>query len=292
MKQTKKHKQRMAYVIIGLLSFFYLTPLLMTTLYAFGEEWGKSILPTRLTTQWFSELFQDTTFIQAIGRSLLLSASVLFVVLLIMIPSVIVVYLYFPRLDKALQSMSLIPYAIPAVVLVTALLKTYAKSGIPMVFVLGGALFITVIPIVYMGIRNSLQAINTKQLIEAGSMLGASPLMIMVKVILPNLRIGIVLSSVMVFSGLFGEYVLTNLLIGGRFETLRIYMLRRMNENGHLASAVMVCYFILIFAMGMVINYLFKQQKMNGMTRRTMAKERQAIQREMTRVNVVKENIS
>lgn len=176
-----------------------------------------------------------------------------------MIPSVVIIYLNYPKLDRALQSISLLPYAIPGVILVTALLKTYSKTGISMFVVLCGALFIS--PIMYMGIRNSLQAINTKQLIEAGHMLGANTLTIIFKVVLPNLRVGIVLSSIMVFSGIFGEYVLTNLLIGGRFETLRIYMLRRMNENGHLASAVMVCYFILIFLMGIIMYKLSNKQK-------------------------------
>lgn len=259
MKNTKKNHRIFSYIVITLLGIYYLSPLVMTAVYAFGDEWGKSLLPNNFTLKWFGELFSDQAFFLSIGRSLILSIIVLFVILIVMIPSVIIIYLNYPKLDQALQSVSLLPYAIPGVILVTALLKTYSKTGISMFIVLCGALSIS--PIMYMGIRNSLQAINTKQLIEAGQMLGANTITIIFKVVLPNLRVGIVLSSIMVFSGLFGEYVLTNLLIGGRFETLRIYMLRRMNENGHLASAVMVCYFVLIFLMGIIIYRLSNRQK-------------------------------
>lgn len=259
MKNTKRNHQLFSYTVIILLGIYYLTPLIMTGIYAFGDEWGKSLLPNNFTFHWFNELFRDQTFFLAIARSLVLSTVVLITILVVMIPSVIIIYLNYPKIDKTLQSVSLLPYAIPGVILVTALLKTYSKTGISMFVVLCGAL--TISPIMYRGIRNSLQAINTKQLIEAGQMLGASTMTIIFKVVLPNLRIGIVLSSIMVFSGVFGEYVLTNLLIGGRFETLRIYMLHRMNENGHLASAVMVCYFIMIFLMGIIIYHLSNKQK-------------------------------
>lgn len=34
----------------------------MTAVYAFGDEWGKSILPNNFTVQWFIELFKDKAF--------------------------------------------------------------------------------------------------------------------------------------------------------------------------------------------------------------------------------------
>lgn len=256
-----KNSQRVAKVILTLFGLFYLSPFVMTAIYAFTQEWSKTIIPTGWTLVWFQTLFTDPAFGQAVLRSLLLATIVLVVVLIIMIPSVLVIILHYPKIDVYMQGLSLMPYAIPGIVLVTALLKTYAQLGVSMLIVLGGALFISSLPFIYLGIRNSLLAINTKQLIEAGQTLGASSFTIVKQVILPNIRIGVVLASVMIFSSFFGEYVLTNLLIGGRFETVRIYMLRRMNENGHLASAVMVFYFLCIMLIGLAINYLSRRQR-------------------------------
>ncbi|WP_314059363.1 ABC transporter permease subunit [uncultured Vagococcus sp.] len=256
-----KQKIYASKLVLSLFGLFYLSPFIMTAVYALSREWGKTILPKGWTFYWFQTLFQDADFGLAVLRSAFLALIVLAVVLVVLIPSVLVIVLNFPKLDNYMQGMSLMPYAIPGVILVTALLKTYSKLEVSMLIVLGGALFISALPIMYLGIRNSLLAINTKELMEAGQTLGASGFTIIKQVILPNIRIGVVLSSVMIFSGLFGEYVLTNLLIGGRFETLRIYMLRRMNENGHLASAVMVFYFICIMLIGLLINHLSHRQR-------------------------------
>jgi putative spermidine/putrescine transport system permease protein len=128
-----------------------------------------------------------------------------------------------------------------------------------MFFVLLGALFISMLPIVYLGISNQMKLVNMKELVEAAETLGVPMFPIIRSVLIPNLKVGTTLVSLMVFSSVFGEYMLTNLLIGGRFETLRIYMLRRMNENGHVASAVMILYFLFLLVTAFSIFYFNKK---------------------------------
>lgn len=254
-----KKNMKYAYTILVFFAIYFFLPFIMTGIYAFSTEWGKTFFPTGMTVQWMKQLFLDISFIKAVLRSLILATTVLLFILCVMLPTVLTIVISFPNLNKYMQGMSLMPYVIPGVILVTALLKMYAKLNVSMLIVLAGALFVMSIPVIYFGLYNSLISINTKQLIEAGKTLGATSLTLIFKVIIPNIRIGVVLSSVMIFSALFGEYLLTNLLIGGRFETLRIYMLRRMNENGHLASAVMMFYFVCILIMGLQINHLSKK---------------------------------
>ena len=45
---------------------------------------------------------------------------------------------------------------------------------------------------------------------------------------------------------LFGEFVMTNFLVGGRFETVQIYLKRLMDTSGHMASAIVISYFLFI----------------------------------------------
>ncbi|OTP52202.1 hypothetical protein A5884_001403, partial [Enterococcus sp. 7D2_DIV0200] len=131
MKKIKRNHRLFSYIIITILGIYYLTPLIMTGVYAFGDEWGKSLLPTNFTFHWFNELFNDQAFFLSIIRSFILSTIVLVMILIVMIPSVIIIYLHYPKIDKLLQSISVLPYAIPGVILVTALLKTYSKTGVP-----------------------------------------------------------------------------------------------------------------------------------------------------------------
>lgn len=248
-------------LILLIFAIFYATPFVSTAIYAFATKWGKTILPQGVTLEWIKQLFGDTNFYVAIGHSFLLAIVSLIVLLVVMLPAVYVVYHMFPKVDYTMQYFSLVSYALPGVILATGLLKIYSGSQIPMFLVLVGALFITSLPLIYQGIRNSMVAIDSKSLIEASKMLGASSMTTFLKVILPNIRFGVLLSSLMIFSGFLGEFVLTNLLIGGRFQTIRIYMLRRMNENGHIASSVMVVYFIILFLVGFGMNQLSKKMK-------------------------------
>ncbi|OJG89221.1 hypothetical protein RV16_GL002293 [Enterococcus saccharolyticus] len=256
-------------LILSLFALYYLSPLLATFFYASSTSWEKSILPDDFTLQWFVQLLSDSAFLFAVGRSLLLASLMSLVVFVILVPTMIWIHLYFPRWDQTLQKIVLLPYAIPGVILVTALLRTYSNSNIPMFFVLLGALFISMLPIVYLGISNQMKLVNMKELVEAAETLGVPMFPIIRSVLIPNLKVGTTLVSLMVFSSVFGEYMLTNLLIGGRFETLRIYMLRRMNENGHVASAVMILYFLFLLATAFSIFYFNKKQ-----TKKVVVKEK------------------
>lgn len=267
---------------------YYLLPIIVTILYASSTKWSKSLLPSDFTLQWFQQLLTDREFIAAVGRSLLLAGVVLVTILLFMIPTIIWIHLYFPRLNRWLEKLLLLPYALPGVILVTALLRTYAKTGIPMFVVLVGALFITALPIVYLSLNNQMRLINLKELVDAAETLGAPMSTIIIQVLFPNIRIGTTLVSLMIFSSVFGEYMLTNLLIGGRFQTVRIYMLRRMNENGHLASAVMVLYLLFMVGIALatfMLTYRQKQQLSLKQTRKEKQSKKEALK------GVVTENV-
>ncbi|MHC5216388.1 ABC transporter permease [Enterococcus sp. LJL128] len=272
-------KKRLSTGILVLFAIYYFLPLLGTILYASSTTWTKTVLPDDFTLHWFGQLFSDQKFIEAAGRSLLLAGLVLASILLIMIPTIIWIHLFFPKISRMMEKFVLLPYAIPGVILITALLRTYAKTSVPMFIVLIGALFISALPVVFLGINNQLRLINMKELVDAAATLGAPMSTIIFKVLFPNLRIGTTLVSLMVFSSVFGEYMLTNLLIGGRFETIRIYMIRRMNENGHLASAVMVLYLGFLVGIALLTFTITNRQKKLVRQRQTAAKEEKAVMR-------------
>ena len=258
---TRKKNHFTAYFILFIFGLYMIFPFISTGLYATSTAWSNSILPKDFTLQWFVTLMQDPNFIAALLRSITLTIVTLAVVLVIMVPTVFLVYLYFPRVDAFMRGLVLMPYAIPGVILATGLLRMYSGSVIPMYAVLVGGLFISSLPFMYQGIRNSLESIGAKNLMESAEILGANTVQSFLKVIVPNIRLGLLITTLLIFASFFGEFVLTNLLIGGNYETIRIYMLRRMNENGHLASAVMVAYFSLLLLLSLLITRLTSTRK-------------------------------
>ncbi|MDW0118585.1 ABC transporter permease subunit [Sporosarcina thermotolerans] len=266
MKTKRRHLG--SFLILVVFGLYMIFPFASTFFYATSTEWSNTIIPSDFTFQWFVELVQDPNFVSAVLRSITLTLTTLAVVLVVMVPTVFLVYMYFPKVDNFMKGLVLMPFAIPGVILATGLLRMYSGAAIPMYSVLVGGLFIGSLPFMYQGVRNSLDSIQSKKLMEAAEILGANRFTSFLKIILPNIRLGLLITTLLIFSGFFGEFVLTNLLIGGRYETIRIYMLRRMNENGHLASAVMVAYFILLILISLLITYITSSK------RRTRKKEK------------------
>jgi putative spermidine/putrescine transport system permease protein len=243
--------------LLGFGLYFFI-PLFMTLIYVFSEKWTNHILPSGLTTEWINFILNDSRFWLAFGHSMFLAIVTGGIILIIMVPSVSIIFFYFPKLDQFLQVFSLMPFAIPAVILATGLLRMYSGIKEIMLIVLIGALFVGAFPVMYQSIRNSLLSLQARVLIEAAETLGANHLKIFICILLPNMALNLKLSGLLVFSSIFGEFVLTNLLIGGQFETIRIYMLLKMRDNGHLASAVMLVYFITLIILALFLNHYGK----------------------------------
>lgn len=245
--------KQMNWLILTLFIAFMCLPIVVTLIYSLSTEWGKSIVPTGFTLKWFLQLYQDPQFIAAIIRSLILTVVTLAVVLVILVPSIALVAIYLPKLDRLFKPMVLMPYAIPGVVLATGLIRTYTNGAVPLFAVLSGGLFIYALPFMYQSVRSSLREIDGARLMEAAEMLGASKAHAFIRILLPNIKIGIMVGSLLTFSVFFGEFQLTNMILGGDYETIRIYMLRVMKINGHLSSAVVMTYLMLLVILSALI---------------------------------------
>ncbi|MBY6035056.1 ABC transporter permease [Fictibacillus nanhaiensis] len=248
-----RENKRVHQIIVTITLLYLFIPLAATFLYSLSTTWNKTILPEGLTLKWFSELFQDPRFIDALMRTIQLTVGTMVVSILIMVPAIFAITVYAPRFEKWLQTIVLFPYAMPGVVAAVGLLSIYSKSGLSMVLVLGGSYFVLILPFMYQGVRNSLRTVNAKTLVEAAELLGASRSTAFWKVIVPNITPGIIVSSLLSFSVLFGEFVLANILVGGNFETIQIYLYRRLRESGHLSSAIVVSYFLLLLVLSWIM---------------------------------------
>ena len=252
----------------GLADFFFLLlvgylllPVLATMLYAFATKWNKSILPEGLTLKWLATLFRDTDFIQAFGRSVLLAGGAVSIALLVIVPAIFVIVLYFPKYEKWIQMAVVMVYSFPGIILAVGLIRVYSQIGIPMIFVVLGAYVVGILPYIYQGTRNSLRNIDARQLLDAAQLLGASKRQAFTKILLPTVYPGLFAGALLSFSVLFGEFVLINLVVGSRFETVQIYLMKKLSTSGHIASAVVFIYLVLMGLLTFVIAIVTKRSK-------------------------------
>lgn len=245
--------------VVSLVMLYLFLPLFATFLYSVATDWYRSILPEGYTLAWYRNLFSDPRFLDALGRTLFVSVVSILISVITMLPAIFVVTIYFPKWERVLQGLALLPYAVPGVVEAVALIKIYSNEPLVLsgtIWILIGGFFVILLPYMYQGIRNSLRTVDAVKLMDAAELLGAGKWQAFRLVVLPNIWPGIVVSILLSFSILFGEFVLANLLVGGYYELVQVYLMRRMNESGHLASAIVVVYFVLILVVsGLVLKF-------------------------------------
>lgn len=242
-------------IIISILMYLFI-PLLATFIYSISTKWQNTILPEGITLEWYIQLFKDFRFLEAMARSFTVTTLSLIISAIIMIPTVFIVIVYLPKLEKILKVLVMLPFAMPGVVAAVGLLKLYSSEPFQIsgtIWILIGAYFVIALPFMYQGISNSLRTINVKDLMEAAEMLNATKVQAFFYVILPNIFKGIMVSMLLTFSILFGEFVLANMLAGGNFETVQVYLYNKKNESGHFTSAIVITYFIFILILSGLI---------------------------------------
>ncbi|MBC7725795.1 MAG: ABC transporter permease subunit [Burkholderiaceae bacterium] len=165
----------------------------------------------------------------AVGNSGVLAVVTVGIVLFILLPTMILVQLQFPRLRRTLEFICIIPITVPAIVLVVGLAPVYAV----VVRIFGGSVWtlafaygITVLPYAYRAIQTNIAAVDMTTLSEAARSLGASWLNVLWRVLLPNLRRGILAASLISVAVVLGEYTIASLLNRSNLQTALVQVSR------------------------------------------------------------------
>jgi len=183
---------------------------------------------------------------QGIGNSLVICAITVVIVLVLLLPTMILVELKFPKLRGVLEFICIIPITIPSIVLVVGFVPVY--STVVKIFgsapwTLAFAIGVIVLPYAYRPIAANLRALDVIVLSEAGRSLGADWPSVIGRVILPNLRRGIFAAAFITIAVVLGEYTIAAFLSRNVFQTA-LQLLQRTDPY----VAVIFAVFALVFA--------------------------------------------
>ncbi|MBG0718486.1 ABC transporter permease subunit [Microbacterium sp. 2C] len=160
-----------------------------------------------------------------LGNSLVLSVVTVAIVLVLLAPTMVLVNLRFPRLRRVFEFTALLPISIPAIVLVVGLAPIYLQIGRMLgtgAWTLAFAYGITVLPFAYRSIQASIDAVDLRTLAEAARSLGASWPAVVVRVLAPNLRPGLIAASLISIAVVLGEFTIASLLNRQVFQTAMV----------------------------------------------------------------------
>lgn len=249
-------------IFIVLLSVYLLVPFVVTLIYSLFVDWT-GILPHGFTLRNYQELFTDAEFWGCIGRTLLICLISVFITVVIVLLAMYVVTVLNPKLEGFTQMICMIPYALQGVILSISIISLYSgRSSIlsNRMFMLYGAYTILVLPYIYQGIRNSIRSVNAKHLIQAAQVLGCGKFEAYIKVVLPNIYHGILVSCLLAESIVFGDFVLAKNIAGNSYENIQVFLNRRMFKSSGLSSAIVVIIFLVVFLLTWAV---LKMQKSN-----------------------------
>ncbi len=258
---SKNKKSNIA--VMWIISLYLFIPLFATFIYSLCTEWME-LLPTGFTLGYYIELFSDQLFWEALFRTLIISIIPIIVTIGMLLLTMYVVVVYHPKLDKYLSILCTIPYAIQGVILPVSIISLYAGApGIlsNRVLLLIFTYCIIILPYTYQGIKNSLNTIDTRSILDAAQLLGASNFYTFFAIIVPSISQALLISSLLSMAIIFGDFVIVNTIAGNYFTTAQVYLYRHIFFSGQYVSSIVVVLFVVTFFISMIAFRANQKQK-------------------------------
>ena len=232
---------------IILCAIYLILPLGVTLIYSFSSSWV-AIMPSGFTLEFYIDKLTDSAFFMGILRGVAAAAVPVIVTNICILLALFAIIVYFPKLEKYMQMICIIPTTINGIILATSVLSTYAGGNTIFsnrIIMLMCTYCIFCFPLTYQGIRNSLYAVNTKRLLEASSILGASEFYGFVRIVVPAVLPGLMNTALISFAGLFGDFAIIKIIASSQFETVQTYLYRNRSADTQAFSAGVVIVLIL-----------------------------------------------
>lgn len=251
--------------IILLICFYLALPLVLTFLYSVFTEWNK-LLPSGITFKYYKQVLLDGNFILSVVRTLMVSTIPFVLCTTVVLLALYVIVVYHPELDKYMQMLCNIPYAIQGIILAISVLSLYVNAPEPLSnrFVMLILTYcIVILPYIYRGLKNSLDSINANRLIEAAQMLGANKFYAFFVVVVPNILSGISIVAMLSIGIVFGDFAIVNIIGGSYYQTAQMYLYKKLFQSGQASSVIIVVMFGLTLIISGVVNRMNKKSKHN-----------------------------
>ncbi len=261
----RKVSSKVTLIIIAL---YLMLPLVLTFLYSIFKEWNQ-VLPRGLTFKYYKDILTDGYFLASVARTLIVSVIPFVICTIVVLLALYVIVVYHPAWDSYMQMLCNIPYAIQGIILAISVLSLYVNAPGPFSnrFVMVILTYcIVILPYIYRGLKNSLDAINANRLIEAAQMLGANKFYAFFAVIVPNIISGISIVAMLSIAIVFGDFAIVNIIGGSYYQTAQMYLYRKLQQSGQASSVIIVVLFGLTLILSwivMMMNKVSKKQRKN-----------------------------
>jgi putative spermidine/putrescine transport system permease protein len=207
----RRRRGGIAWWLVFLLGFLYFfLPLYATFAFSLGARpFGAAYMNALADPQFFGSLLYSLT----IGLITIVAS------LGLIVPTAYWVQLRVPRARAAVEFVTLLPFVIPAVVLVFGLIRVYSRPPLPFTHTDIGSSALLVfgyvvlsLPYMYRAVDTGLRSIDIRTLTEAAQSMGAGWLTILFRIILPNIRVALLSGAFLTLAIVIGEFTIASFL--------------------------------------------------------------------------------
>jgi putative spermidine/putrescine transport system permease protein len=199
-------------VLFGALYFF--VPLLGT--FEFSLRYLRGVY----SLEAYRIVLADPRFGATVAYSTALALATIVVGIALVVPTAYWIQVRLPALRPVVEFITLLPLVIPAIVLVFGYLRMYnSASLLPLTrtertadLLLMFSYVTLALPYMYRAVDTGLRAIDVHTLTEAAQSLGAGWSTILLRVILPNVRVAVLSGAFLTFAIVIGEFTMASLL--------------------------------------------------------------------------------
>jgi len=223
MNQEKRKFPIWSWIWFILGAIYFLVPLYATLRHSLRME--RDVIGFKA----YVRAFEDPNFLQTFFLSNMLAVATIIASIILIVPTAYWIRLRLPQARRITEFITLMPFVIPAIILVFGLIRVYsAPIGIPFTDIaflqplttthFGTYILITAgymvlaMPYMYRSVDTGMRTVDIRTLTEAAQSLGAGWFTIVTQVILPNIRSALLSGALLTFAIVVGEVTLASFL--------------------------------------------------------------------------------
>jgi putative spermidine/putrescine transport system permease protein len=218
----------------------------------------------------YTHFFSAPGFSTAFTLSLKLAVTTIILSLLLMVPTMLLTHLRYPRLRPVIETLCLMPLVIPPVVLVAGVssvlawgpdqlagtpletfIKTIQDPGSPWILTL--EYVIVTMPFTYRALDAGLRSVDVQTLVEAARNLGAGWGVVTIRVLLPSLRTAVLNAAFLSFALVLGEYTIATILL---FQPFAVWIVQAGQTDGQLQTSLSIMSLAITWVLLLLISLL------------------------------------
>ena len=265
-------------IILTLTMLFFYLPILYIIIFSFNDSRSLTKFGG-FSLRWYEKMFADTTMMEAVLYTVIIA--VIATVVATVVGTITAIGLSKSRkvVQKMVERINDLPVMNPDIVTAISLLMFFSVLTVKKGF---GTLLIAhimfCIPYVMLSVTPKLRSLDPN-LIDAAMDLGATPFQALTKVIVPQIKPGIVSGALIAFTMSFDDFVISYFTTGNGVNNISILvytMSKRVNPSINALSTIVILLITLVLGVVNIVPIVREKREKDGKSSRAVSRKAMA----------------